>query len=164
MPDQIFDVCVIGAGVAGVACAQGLTRQDASVVLVERLHPMPDCLKAEKIGGEGVLALLRLGFQPAIRAAVTPLHDVAVFFGERALGTMSLDPPEAGMLYHELINSLREHLDPQVDFRPGTKVVAFEQHPNSVEVVTDKGARIACRLVVLATGDARHLPESIGAT
>lgn len=157
------DVCVIGAGVAGVACAQGLARQGASVALVERLHPMPDSLKAEKLEPEGVLALLRLGFRPAIEGAATPLHNVQIFFGERNLGTLPLNPPEAGMLYYDLVNSLRQHLDPRVQFIPGTKATAFEQRPDSLNVVTDKGTRIACKLAILATGDARQLLEGLGA-
>ncbi|MGA7730032.1 MAG: FAD-dependent oxidoreductase [Chloroflexia bacterium] len=163
MSEHSVDVCVIGAGAAGIACAQGLARQGASVVLLDRLHPMPDCLKAEKIGGEGVLALLRLGFQPAVDAALTPLRNVSVFFGKHALGTLRLDPPEAGLLYHDFINNLRKHLDARVDFRPGMKAVAFEEGPDRVEVVTGTDARISCRLVVLATGDARHLVEPLGA-
>ncbi len=91
MPEQIFDVCVVGAGVVGVVCAQGLARQGLSVLLLERLHPMPPCLKAEKISGEAVPPLLRLGFQPAVDASLTPLHSVAVFFGERRLGTLRPD-------------------------------------------------------------------------
>jgi menaquinone-9 beta-reductase len=163
MTEQRFDVCVVGAGVAGIACAQGLASQGVSVLLLDRLHPMPDCLKAEKIGGEGVLALLRLGFQPAVEAALTPLYNVEVFFGEHTLGTLRLDTPEAGTLYHQLINSLRKHLDPRVDFRPGVKAAAFDQRQDAVDVITDEGTRIVCRLVVLATGDARHLLESLGA-
>jgi len=57
-----IDVCVVGAGAAGIACAQGLARRGASVVLLDRLHPMPDNLKAEKIDGEVATSLLRLGF------------------------------------------------------------------------------------------------------
>jgi 2-polyprenyl-6-methoxyphenol hydroxylase-like FAD-dependent oxidoreductase len=164
MVDQRVDVCVIGAGVGGIACAQGLVRQGASVVLLERLHPMPDCLKAEKIGGEAVQALLRLGFDAAVTTALTPLHNVAVFFAERHLGTLPIDPPEAGLHYHTLVNHLREHLDPRIDFRPGTKAVRFDQTSDWVEVVTDTGQRIGARLVIMATGDARHLLEPLGAT
>ena len=164
MAERRFDVVVVGAGVAGIACAQGLAQQGFKVALLERLHPMPDCLKAEKIGGEGVQSLLRFGFRPAIEAAVTPLHDVEVFFGERRLGTLGLDPPEAGMLYHELINRLREHLDERIDFRTGVKATGFEQAADEVAVTTDKSERIECRLVVMATGDARHLLEAMGAT
>jgi len=167
MAEQSFDVCVVGAGVAGIACAQGLARQGFSVLLLDRLHPMPACLKAEKIGGEAVSSLLRLGFQAAIDAALTPLRDVAVYFGERRLGTTLLDLPEAGALYHVLVNGLRDHLDPRIDFRPGTKAVAFEQSADSVEVMVDDGTRRGpagrCRLVVLATGDARQLLEGMGA-
>ncbi len=164
MSEQMVDVCVVGAGVAGIACAQGLAQQGATVVLLDRLHPMPDCLKAEKIGGEGVQAMLRLGFGDAVNAALTPLRNVSVFIGERSLGALRLDPPEAGMLYHDFVNALRGCLDRQVCFRPGTKATAFEQQPDSIRVVTDKGERIACRLVVMATGDARHLLEPLGAT
>jgi 2-polyprenyl-6-methoxyphenol hydroxylase-like FAD-dependent oxidoreductase len=88
---------------------------------------------------------------------------VEVFFGERRLGTLALDPPEAGMLYHELINRLREHLDERVDFRTGIKAAGFEQMPGGVVVTTDQGEMIECRLVVIATGDARHLLEAMGA-
>ncbi len=164
MPEQIFDVCVVGAGVVGVVCAQGLARQGLSVLLLERLHPMPPCLKAEKISGEAVPPLLRLGFQAAVDASLTPLHSVAVFFGERRLGTLRLDVPEAGALYYVLVNNLREHLDPRIDFRPGVKAEAFEQRPDGIEVITGQGARVACRLVVIATGDAHHMLESLGGT
>jgi 2-polyprenyl-6-methoxyphenol hydroxylase-like FAD-dependent oxidoreductase len=162
MTEQRFDVCVVGAGAAGTVCAQGLARQGHSVLLLERLHPMPPCLKAEKIGGEGVPPLLRLGFQAAVDASLTPLHNVAVFFGERHLGTLNLDVPEAGALYYVLVNNLREHLDARIDFRPGVKAETFEQQPDGVVVVTDQGDRLACRLVVIATGDAHHLLESLG--
>jgi 2-polyprenyl-6-methoxyphenol hydroxylase-like FAD-dependent oxidoreductase len=110
-----------------------------------------------------VLALLRLGFRPAIDAIATPLHNVAVYFGERSLGTLNLDPPEAGMLYHDLANTLRKHLDPRVEFLPGTKAIAFEQRPDALEVVTDQATRITCKLAIMATGDARQLLEPMGA-
>lgn len=164
MAERRVDVCVVGAGVAGIACAQGLVRQGASVVLLDRLDPMPSSLKAEKIDGAAVLALLRLGFEPAVEAALTPLHNVSIFFGERSLGTLRLHVPEGGGLYHVFINNLRANLDPRVDFRRNVKVVALEQHSAGVTVRTDKGAGVECRLVVVATGDARHLLESLGAT
>jgi len=162
MAEQSFDVCVVGAGAAGTVCAQGLARQGYSVVLLERLHPMPPCLKAEKIGGDGVPPLLRLGFQAAVDGSLTPLHNVAVFFGERHLGTLNLDVPEAGALYYVLVNNLREHLDARIDFRPGVKAEAFEQRPDGVVVVTGDGSQLACRLVIVATSDAHHLLESLG--
>lgn len=164
MAEQRVDVCVVGAGVAGIACAQGLALQGASVVLFERLDPMPNALKAEKIDGEAVISLLRLGFQQTVEVALTPLYNVSIFFGERSLGTQRLNVPEAGGLYHVLINSMRVHLDPRIDFRRGTKVVGIEQRPGSVEVLTDKGESVACRLVVMSTGDARQLLEPLGAT
>src|SRR5690349_12675828 len=113
--NSIVDVCVIGAGTAGIACAQELARQGASVILLDRLHPMPDCLKAEKLDAEAVLSLLRLGFQEVVSSKLTPLRNVEVFFGGRRLGTVPLQPPEAGTLYHNLINSLRGHLDSRVE-------------------------------------------------
>ncbi|MFL5732939.1 MAG: NAD(P)/FAD-dependent oxidoreductase [Chloroflexia bacterium] len=162
--ERTIDVCVVGAGVAGAAVAQGLARQGLSVVLVERLDPMPDVLKAEKIDGEAAVSLIRLGFQPAVDAALTPLHSVSIFYRERKLGTLRLEMPEAGGYYHGLVNELRAHLDPRVDFRRGTKVESLEQHPDHVVVHTAGGACIACKLVIVATGDARHLLESLGAT
>lgn len=163
MAEQRFDVCVVGAGVAGIACAQGLARGGASVLLLDRLHPMPACLKAEKVDGEAVSALMRLGFQRAMSEALTPLRNVSVFFGERSLGTVPLDPPEGGSQYQVLINTLREHLDPRVNFRPGTKAAALEQREDSIDVVVDKATKFSCRLVIVATGDARHLLEPLGA-
>ncbi|HYO48499.1 MAG TPA: NAD(P)/FAD-dependent oxidoreductase [Chloroflexia bacterium] len=164
MAGQGVDVCVVGAGVAGIACAQGLARQGASVVLLDRLDPMPISLKAEKLDGEAVIALIRFGFQPAVDATLTPLHNVSVYFGEHSLGKLRLNMPEAGGLYHVLINSLRAHLDPRIDFRRGAKVVGIKQHSEGVEVVTGEGTSVTCRLLVMATGDARHLLKSLGAT
>lgn len=164
MIEQKVDVCVVGAGVAGLACAQGLARKGASVALLDRLDPMPSMLKAEKIEGEAVLALLRLGFQSAVEASLTPLHNVAIFFGERSLGTLHLRVPDGGVLYNVFINSLRANLDPRVRFERGAKVVGLEQYADAVGVLTDKGTRILCKLVVMATGDARQLLEPMGAT
>jgi 2-polyprenyl-6-methoxyphenol hydroxylase-like FAD-dependent oxidoreductase len=123
---------------------------------------MPDNLKAEKLSGEAVPPLLQLGFGDAVESALTPLHNVSVYFGEQHLGVRPLDPPEAGTLYFKLINSMREHMDPRIRFEPGTKATAIEQHESGAEVVTDKGTRIACKLVVLATGDAHQLLEEMG--
>ncbi len=163
MGDPRVDVCVVGAGVAGIACAQGLVQQGRSVVLLDRLHPLPAGLKAEKIDAAGVTALLRLGFGPAVERVVTPLRSVTVLLGERVLGTLRLAPPEASMHYADLVNGLRGALDPRVDFRPGGKVVAFDPQADGVAVVVDDGTRVACRLVVLTTGEARHLVEPLGA-
>ena len=163
MPDKQVDVCIIGAGVAGVACAQGLARQGVSVALLDRLHPLPDCLKAEGSTHEAILSLIRFGFRAAVDEAATPLHNVAVYLGEHALGTLHLDPPEAGLYYPDLINALRKHLDPRVDFLHGLKATAIEQQPNGVQVITDKDTRIACKIALVATGDARHLLEQLGA-
>jgi 2-polyprenyl-6-methoxyphenol hydroxylase-like FAD-dependent oxidoreductase len=162
MTEHRVDVCVVGAGVAGIACAQGMARRGASVVLLDRLHPMPDNLKAEKLSGEAVPPMIRLGFEPAVASALTPLYNVAVYFGEHRLGTRQLDPPEAGTLYFRLINTMREHLDPRISFQPGKKASAINQLSDGAEVVTDKDTRIECKLVVLATGDAHQLLEGMG--
>jgi len=163
MVDQWVDVCVVGAGVAGIACAQGLAQQGRSVVLLDRLHPLPAGLKAEKIDADGVTALVRLGFGPTIARIVTPLRSVTVVRGERVLGTLRLIPPEASMHYADLVNGLRAQLDARVDFRPGCKAVAFAPQADGMAVVTADGARLVCRLVVLTTGEARHLLEPLGA-
>ncbi len=163
MGDQWVDVCVVGAGVAGIACAQGLAQQGRSVILLDRLHPLPDGLKAEKIDAAAVTALVRLGFGSAIERVLTPLRNVTVLFGERVLGTVRLRPPEASMHYADLVNGLRADLDARVDFRPGCKAVAFVPQTDGVTVVTADGAQLACRLVVLTTGEARHLLEPLGA-
>jgi len=63
-----------------------------------------------------------------------------------------------------LVNALRAHLDARVDFRRGTKVLGLEQQPDHVKVHTDQNACIECRLVIMATGDARQMLETLGAT
>lgn len=163
MPDKQLDVCIIGAGAAGIACAQGLVRKGFSVALIDRLHPLPDCLKAEKIEPEAILSLIRMGFGPAVDEAATPLHNVAVYFGERSLGTLRLDPPEAGLLYHDLINALRKHMDPRIDFMPSVKATGIEQTSEGVKVSTDKDTSILCKIALIATGDAKNLVEQLGA-
>lgn len=164
MPDKQVDVCVIGAGAAGVVCAQGLAQKGYSVALVDRLHPLPDVLKAEKIEPEAMVALIRAGFRTAVDEAATPLHNVAVYFGEHSLGTLYLDPPEAGLYYPTLVHALRKQLDPRIDFMTGVKAEAIEEHNGGVRVVTDKDGSIECKLVVVATGDAKQLLEKLGAT
>jgi len=159
----VYDVCVVGAGSAGIACAQGLALQGRRVLLLDRADPQPPTLKAEKLDGEGVQALLRLGLDPAVTAALTPLRRVGVYFGRRYLATLEPRPAEAGFLYHTLVNQLRACLDPRIDFQRGTRVAAVETTADGPVVVTGTGDRVACRLVVLATGEARGLVEACGA-
>jgi 2-polyprenyl-6-methoxyphenol hydroxylase-like FAD-dependent oxidoreductase len=150
------DVVVIGAGVAGVSCAQGFARRGAAVVLIDRLHPMPPTLKAEKMGGDAVRALVRLGFDDVVDRLLTPLRAADVYFGQALLGRRSTHPPEGAGAYDEVVNGLRGSLDGRVSFLTG-RVTELALRDDGVRVVSEGGDSWDAALCVVATGEARKL-------
>ncbi|MEQ9121649.1 MAG: FAD-dependent oxidoreductase, partial [Alphaproteobacteria bacterium] len=58
MPDDVLapDLCVIGAGSAGLSVAAGAVQMGASVVLIERGEMGGDCLNAGCVPSKALLA------------------------------------------------------------------------------------------------------------
>ncbi len=154
-------VVVVGAGVAGLACARELARRGVAAVVLER---------ARGVGG---------------RCATRVIEGVPVDFGTPLLHARSREfaleieaLPEAGrgtgwparvreprlacqpdayrrgqvrLARHDGVNEFPRHLAAGLDVRTTTRVVALETDGDRLAAVTEDGARLAARWLVLAT-------------
>ncbi|TYO90833.1 dihydrolipoyl dehydrogenase family protein [Oceanicella actignis] len=145
------DLCVIGAGAAGLSVAAGAAQMGASVVLVEGAEMGGDCLNHGCVPSKALLAAAR-------RAHA---HAGAARFGLR------MDPPRvdhAAVLAHvrEVIAAIAPH-DSQERFEGlGVTVIRDWARFVSPRAVEAGGRRIEARRFVIATGSSPAVPPIPG--
>ncbi|HYM79779.1 MAG TPA: FAD-dependent oxidoreductase [Candidatus Limnocylindria bacterium] len=153
-------VVVVGAGVAGLACARELTRRGVATVVLER---------ARGVGGR--CATRRIDGQP-VDHGVPFLHAQSREFGlalneldaagkipgwplrvrEPRLGCQpdAYRPGHRRLARREGVSAFPKHLASDVDVRLGQNVVALEESGNRIAVRLADGTRIAAPFVVAA--------------
>lgn len=157
-----FDVAIIGAGLGGLSVANALAARGARVALIDRFVDHPVCLKAEKLEGPAAACLSRLGFQRALRENSVPLYKTLTYFGGVSSGVYQPNPPEAGILYHDLINAMRKTVHASVTRIFGTRVHHLEATGGGVTAILDGDRTVAAGFAVLAVGDGRALLKRLG--
>lgn len=110
-----FDICIVGAGIAGSAMASYLASKGYSVALVER-----DWNKAEDIVGEllqpgGVKKLIELGLEHTLEGIeAQPIRGYALFLNEQLqqlqypLTNEAINPTGFGFKYARFVGKLRQ--------------------------------------------------------
>lgn len=152
-------ILIVGAGLAGALTAVTLGRAGYDVVLVDRYAEYPPEFRVEKIAGDQVDALRRLGMLDAVRAAATPFdHIVNVRRGQIVDHSYS---PHLGILYHDLVRTVRDQLPSCVQVVLG-RVTELETGPSTQIAILEDGRRIDSRLVILSTGMNDGLRQKLG--
>jgi 2-polyprenyl-6-methoxyphenol hydroxylase-like FAD-dependent oxidoreductase len=143
------DVAVVGGGLSGTLAAVVLARQGYRVVLIDRSQDYPPEFRVEKIAGEQVDTLRRLGVLDCVAAAATRFDEVINARNGRVIDKTR--SPHYGIFYHNLVNVVRAELPKSVKFIVG-QVVDVATGPQTQHIVLDDGSSLRVRLVVLATG------------
>jgi 2-polyprenyl-6-methoxyphenol hydroxylase-like FAD-dependent oxidoreductase len=152
------DIVVVGAGLAGVTASATLARQGWRVILVDPRPSYPPVFKAEKIEPEQAAFLTQFGLHEGLRKA-THIAEIRAFFNGRYLGSTPTN--QYGIYYNLLVNTLRTHLPETVEFKLG-RIVTIANSGNFQVVTMSEGARLTCRLVVLACGLNGDLAANLG--
>lgn len=145
------DLCVIGAGSAGLSVAAGAVQMGASVVLVEAGEMGGDCLNRGCVPSKALLAA----------AAAAQAHRTSASFGVAA------DEPAidyAAVMEHvrRTIDAIAPH-DSQERFeRLGVNVLRARARFTGPTTVEARGTRIEARRFVIATGSAPAIPPIPG--
>ena len=162
------DVMIAGGGLAGSLAAVVLGRAGHRVALIDRHAAYPPDFRVEKIGGDqiellrrlGLLAeqqrnaeaieyLRRLGLLDSVAAVATPFNHVLNVHRGRVID--QTHSQHFGILYDDLVKVVRAQLPPAVEFIHG-RIVDIAAGPERQRVSLADGREVDARLIVLATG------------
>jgi 2-polyprenyl-6-methoxyphenol hydroxylase-like FAD-dependent oxidoreductase len=153
------DVVVVGGGLSGSLAAVVLGRAGHRVVLVDRHAEYPAEFRVEKIAGDQVELLRRLGLLDCIAAASTPFDRVINVRRGRVLDRTY--GQHYGILYEAIIRAVRAQLPRSVEFLID-RVVDVQTGPERQRIVLGSNGAVQARLIVLATGMADVLRQKLG--
>ena len=89
--NPLFDVVIVGAGLAGAATAAVLGRQGWRVTLVDPRPVSPPAFKAEKIEPDQADLLRRLDLMEEVRRRAAPIRVIQVAHRGRVLRSISME-------------------------------------------------------------------------
>lgn len=154
-----FDVVVVGGGAAGAAAACALAARKASVALVDPHEFHPPDLKADKVSGDQIALMRRLGLFDVLNAAATRSDNVVNMQRGRVIDRVR--SREYNLPYQDLVNAIRSALPPAVA-RIAGRVAHIEASEEKQRVELSGGETLEARLVVLATGGGEALRAKLG--
>jgi 2-polyprenyl-6-methoxyphenol hydroxylase-like FAD-dependent oxidoreductase len=157
--NPLFDVVIVGAGLAGAATAAVLGRQGRRVALVDPRPVSPPAFKAEKIEPDQADLLRRLDLMEEVRRHAAPIRVIQMARRGRVLQSIAIE--QYGILYPQLENAVREQIPASVEQR-SARVTAVKPTTDAQTVHLDGGDSIAARLVVVACGTGSPLYEALG--
>jgi 2-polyprenyl-6-methoxyphenol hydroxylase-like FAD-dependent oxidoreductase len=155
----VFDVAIVGGGLAGSTLASILTRHNIDVVLVEPKKKHPICFKAEKLEPDQWQLLQKHGLLEPILPICEPIYGVQLASEGRSYGATSIR--QYGYSYHDLVNAVRCELPGSMSIKYcAAKGIVTSNEAQAVHL--DDGSTIKARLVVIATGAFGRLHTDLG--
>lgn len=151
MNDLSVDLCVIGAGSAGLSAASFAAQLGARVVLIERARMGGECLNNGCVPSKALLAAAKAAhaMRSSQRFGITPVEPVIDFAAVQAhvqRVIAAIAPNDSVERFEGL----------------GVRVVRAEAHFVEPRVLTAGDHRIRARRVIIATGSAPQIPKITG--
>jgi 2-polyprenyl-6-methoxyphenol hydroxylase-like FAD-dependent oxidoreductase len=153
------DIAIVGGGMAGSTATVVFARAGYDVVLVDQHSHYPPVFAADKIAGEQIPLLKKLGLFEAFAAASTPVQRVINAKFGKAIDHGTKE--EYGLHYQTMVETVRAELPTNASFVTG-HVANLEVTAGTQRVSLLDGSSIEARLIVLATGFSDVLPRKLG--
>jgi len=154
------DTVVVGAGIAGLACARGLQRDGRSVVVLERARGLGGRCATRRFEGQPVDVgpMFFHGHEPAFLAALEEVPGVTVLEGWPARVVGNGPPCQPGALddftrrftFAEGMNAFAKHLATGLEVHNQTTVARIQPVDAGFEVTAQDGTVFRGRDLVLA--------------
>ncbi|WP_027548916.1 NAD(P)/FAD-dependent oxidoreductase [Bradyrhizobium sp. WSM2254] len=153
------DIAIVGGGLAGSLAASVLARVGHRVALVDKRAVYPDEFRVEKIGGQQLEMLRRLGFIRGLASVACP-YDRVLNVREGKVVDVSVGQAY-GLPYAGLVAMARGQMpDPSSLILDEVTAITCSDDIQHLELAS--GRRLNARLVVLATGMAGALGYKLG--
>jgi len=153
------DIAIIGGGLGGTIAALVLGRAGHSVTLIDRSAVFPAEFRVEKLGGEQLVKLARLGLLDILAASSTRFDEFVNVRNGRVV-----DRTRAryhGIFYGDLVNAMRAALPANVRFIAGRVTEVATSDELQQLTIADRGV-LTARLAVLASGMSDLLRSRLG--
>jgi 2-polyprenyl-6-methoxyphenol hydroxylase-like FAD-dependent oxidoreductase len=155
----VADVAIVGAGLAGSLAAAVLARAGYRIALIDKRAVYPQEFRVEKIGGEQLEILGRLGFVSALKAAACS-YDRVLNIREGKVVDVSVGQAY-GISYAGLVAMARGLIPDSSDLIVD-QVSGMDCSDDLQHLSLASGRRVTSRLVVLATGMSGALGYNLG--
>lgn len=153
------DVAIVGGGLGGSVLANVLGRAGISAAVVDLHAAHPPEFKAEKLAGDQIGMLRRLGLLDCLAAKATPIDETISARRSRAIDR--LRRTEYGIAYQDMVGAVRAHLPENAELIIG-RVGDVTAGPELQTVTLADGRVIEARLLALATGNGGVLRQKLG--
>jgi 2-polyprenyl-6-methoxyphenol hydroxylase-like FAD-dependent oxidoreductase len=155
----MYDVAIIGAGLAGGLAAHLLARQGLQIAIIDLTAEHPEEFRAEQIVGEQVEILRTLQLLDRIVEDRQCTGSARCYDSAgRLMGWVRA--PHYGLPYAQMVNGLRPF--PETVKQIIDRVIAIDQRDQGQCLSLQSGHHIESRLSVLATGLHRSLHKGLG--
>jgi len=154
------DTIIVGAGVAGLRCAEELQKAGRRVVVLERSHSVGGRCATRRFQGQAVDfgPMFLHGHQPGFMQALQQVGNAELIrdWPRRIEGNGTPCQPEAlrpgvqHITFRAGLKAFPLHLAEKLDVRLETNVVAVRVQPGGFELVAADGMLWPCRDLVLA--------------
>ncbi len=170
---KVYDVAIIGGGVAGSSLAASLARTGLGVIVFEREKVFRDRVRGEGVHPWGVAEAEKLGLLPVIQAAgANELTIWQIYIGgqpepDPADFTENAEHGELAIYHPDLQEALLEHARAEgAEINRPAKVATFHSGQPAELAVTSNGQEqtIQAKLVVAADGRLSGARRWIGAS
>lgn len=155
----VTDIAIVGGGLAGSLAAAVLARAGHRVILIDKRAIYPEEFRVEKIAGQQLDILGRLGFVRELEA-VACRYDRVLNIREGKVVDVSVGQAY-GFSYDRMV-AMARGLIPDTSSLIVDQVTGVSCSDDLQQLSLASGKRVSSRLVVLATGMAGALGHSLG--
>lgn len=160
LPDQLWDIAIIGAGPAGTTAATLLAKHGFSVLLLERHHIPRDKVCGDVLLPDAIAMLDKLGLLDQVRQAGHTLNSMRIYSPGRY--SFDIDAEYLTLPRRQLDTLLARHAHQSGATICHATVTFVTQESDHAAVHTDTGQVIRAKLCLIATGSQVDTAHKLG--